>query len=373
MDRAREIATTVAAQHADDVDHAARFPHEAVRALREAELLAAAVPRQFGGMGLDPLTLTEIACALGAGCASTAMIWAMHQVQVACIARRCLSDSYLGEYLRNVARDQRLIASVTSEVGVGGDIRTSIAAVEVGASPGCKHLSKRGATVSYADYADAFLVTARRAPDASPQDQVLVLLLRENTALQRTSTWDTLGMRGTCSPGYDVSGAFRDYQILPAPFGEICADTMVPYSHLLWAGCWLGIATDAVRRAQSLHRAQSARRAAPDLRLSDASTLLQQMRAAVMDTARRFADQTIDAASMPWTVELNQLKLGASDLVVRIVSLALSICGMPGYTNAGPYSLGRHLRDAYSAGAMINNQRLRETNATMQLLMRAGA
>jgi acyl-CoA dehydrogenase len=373
ISRARDIALAVAATHAEEVDRAARFPHEAVDALREAKLLGATVPCQFGGLGLDLLTLTTIACTLGAGCASTAMIWAMHQIQVACIARHCPPESYLASYLRDVARNQLLIASITSEVGVGGDIRTSIAAVEDGASPGCKQLSKHGSTVSYGDQSDAFLVTARRSTEAGPQDQVLVLLHRHNVVLQRTGTWNTLGMRGTCSPSYQLSGAFPDYQILPAPFSDICTETMVPFSHILWAACWLGIATDAVSRAQSLHRARSARRETPDLRLSDASTLLQQMRATVMDTARRFSEATINSASMPWMIEMNQLKLSASELVVNIVSLALSICGMRGYTNEGPYALGRHLRDAYAAGAMINNQRLRETNATMQLLVRSRA
>jgi acyl-CoA dehydrogenase len=64
---------------------------------------------------------------------------------------------------------------------------------------------------------------------------------------------------------------------------------------------------------------------------------------------------------------MNQLKVASSELVVQIVGQALAICGMAGYAAAGPHSVARHLRDAYSAGCMISNERLRLASATMLL------
>ena len=43
----------VAAEHADGVDIAARFPREAIDALRDVGLLGALVPMELGGLGLD--------------------------------------------------------------------------------------------------------------------------------------------------------------------------------------------------------------------------------------------------------------------------------------------------------------------------------
>jgi acyl-CoA dehydrogenase len=255
---------------------------------------------------------------------------------------------------------------VTSEVGVGGDIRTSIAAV---ADTGW--ISKQGATISYGAQADALLITARRNPRASAQDQVLALLMREDTTLEQIGTWDTLGMRGTCSPGFRVDGCIKLDQILPVPFADICAETMVPFSHVLWSACWLGIASDAVRRTRAVVRRRLGSGTTADPRLADLGALLQQMRSSVLDGVRR-CELADSAASLRLSIEMNQLKLAASDLVVRIVSLALSIAGMTGYLNDSPYALGRHLRDAYSAGVMVNNQRLREVNAQM-LLINLGA
>ena len=48
---ARRIAATVAGPAADAVDRDARFPHEAIAAMREARMLGAAVPRELGGRG----------------------------------------------------------------------------------------------------------------------------------------------------------------------------------------------------------------------------------------------------------------------------------------------------------------------------------
>jgi acyl-CoA dehydrogenase len=367
--QAVEYAAGVAAAHADNVDRQARFPTESIEALRRGRLLTAAVPLTLGGLGLELSELAHIAETLACSCASTAMIWSMQQIMLACIARHAEATRYFEDYLRTSVDAQLLIASVTSEVGVGGDIRSSIAALE-DTGMGQSRISKRGSTISYGAYADAFLITARRNVEASPQDQVLFLLPRDVATLEQTGEWDTLGMRATCSPGFRIDGFVNVNQILPVPFADICAETMVPFSHVLWSACWLGIASDAVRRARALVRKQFGSGIAVDPRLADLGALLQQMRATLLESERR-CESADRAASLRLAIEMNHLKLAASDLVVRIVSLALSIVGMSGYLNDSPYSLGRHLRDAYSAGLMINNQRLREMDAQMLLIDKA--
>ena len=356
----------VGAAHAADVDRQARFPAESIDALRQTGLLAAVVPTDLGGPGLGIVALAEVADILAQGCASTAMVWAMHQIQLACIVGHGLGSPYMTGFVRRAATEQLLIASVTSEVGIGGDIRTSLAAVEDDES-GCKRLGKHGSTISYGAHADAFLVTARRSVDVTGSDQVLVLAQREDVVLEQTGGWDTLGMRGTCSPPFRIAARLDARQILSTPFGEICAQTMMPYSHILWSACWLGIATDAVRRARLFVRG----RAAVDRRLADAASMLHQMRASVSQGARTYESAgDVGESNLGLAIEMNNLKLSASELVTRIVSLSLAICGIAGYVNDGPYSLGRHLRDSYSAASMIGNERLREANACMLLLQK---
>jgi acyl-CoA dehydrogenase len=50
----------VAARHADAVDAQARFPEEAITALREARLMSVQVPNRFGGEGMSVSDVADI-------------------------------------------------------------------------------------------------------------------------------------------------------------------------------------------------------------------------------------------------------------------------------------------------------------------------
>src|SRR5262249_52085066 len=151
----------------------ARFPHEAIAALREERMLGAFVPRQLGGRGATIGELAACCEVLGRSCASTAMIFAMHQIEVACLVRHACASEFFRDYLAGLATHQWLIASATSEVGTEGDLRRSICAVE---RDGRRiHVTKQAPVISYGDEADDVLLTARRSPDAASSDQVLVL------------------------------------------------------------------------------------------------------------------------------------------------------------------------------------------------------
>ena len=52
---------------------------------------------------------------------------------------------------------------------------------------------------------------------------------------------------------------------------------------------------------------------------------------------------------------------------------AIRTCGLAGYRNDTPYSLGRHLRDAHSAALMIGNDRIMSHVATQLLVQRDGS
>jgi acyl-CoA dehydrogenase len=84
--RAEKVAA-VAAAHAATVDSESRFPSEAIAAARAERLLSIAVPRELGGEGFSAADVVDVCYVLGRACASTAMIYAMHQTKVACITR----------------------------------------------------------------------------------------------------------------------------------------------------------------------------------------------------------------------------------------------------------------------------------------------
>jgi acyl-CoA dehydrogenase len=369
------VAREVAGPYAHQVDAEARFPAEAFDALREARLLGALVPVELGGLGAPFPELAEACEVLGQRCGSTAMIFAMHQIQVACLVRHGRESPFFRAYLRELCDRQCLIASATTETGVGGDVRTSLCAVAQDPATGTFELRKQAPVISYGQQADDILVTARRSPEAPASDQVLVLVRHADRTLERTVGWDTLGFRGTCSLGFELSASAHVEQILPHPYADISSETMLPVAHTLWSSLWLGIATDAVRRARSFVRAEARRHPGTvppgAVRLAEVMAELQAFRANVRDGVAEFArlqDDPARRSGLGFAIRMNGLKVAASRLVVEVVSQALAICGIAGYRNDSPYSLGRHLRDAHGAGLMVNNDRIYGNTAQMLLV-----
>ena len=373
---AAQLAVPEAARHADQVDGDARFPHEAFAVLREQRLLGAMVPVAFGGGGASLETIAGVCRILGGACASTGMIYAMHQIQVACLVNHASDSTWHAQLLRRLAGEQLLLASATSEEAIGGALRNSGCAVNVdGAS---LHLLKMAPTISYGAHADGILVTARRSPDASPSDQVMVSVLKPDYALESLSAWDTLGMRGTCSNGYRLEARGHTDQILPVPFGEIADATMTPVSHILWSALWTGIAADAVQRAKSLFQGQA--RARPGTlppsatRVAEAVAIIQMLEGrlelALTHQRERDAGQSMSAI-FNLAAEMNGLKTSVSAMALEAVHIAMLVCGMAGYKHGTPFSLGRHLRDLWSAPLMINNDRILTNTANLLLADRS--
>jgi acyl-CoA dehydrogenase len=373
-------AVAIAAVSADTVDRDARFPEEAVAALRAGGWLGALIPAPLGGLGLPLSRIAAACCTLGQACSATAMIFAMHQIQVACLVQHASAGAWHQNLLRRIAADGLLVASVTSEVGVGGQMRISRCAIEPVAG-GVLRVTKHASALSYGAHADMFLLTARRACTAAEHDQVLVALHRADVTLERTGAWDTLGMRGTCTEAFTVRAQAAVEQILPEPFSVIASETMVPVSHLLWSSLWLGIAIDAVHRARGALRAgrrtlsQNNSDAACGLpagatRLAEAVEHLQLLQARVreaiagFEAAQRAPTQT---QSLPQAAHIASLKTSVSEGCLAVVQQALLACGFAGYQNNGRYSLSRHLRDLQSAPLMINNDRIRMDTARLLL------
>src|SRR6267142_2477311 len=126
----KAIAADVAAPSAADVDANSRFPSETLQALQKAKLLSTPVPKELGGARYGMRELAALCSTLAQACGSSAMVLAMHYIQVACIARHGLQSAFLRRYLQDLVRDQYVLASMTSENGTFGETRTSICAVE---------------------------------------------------------------------------------------------------------------------------------------------------------------------------------------------------------------------------------------------------
>ncbi len=371
-ERAARVAA-VAEAHADDVDAKGRFPQEAVDVMRAERLLSIQIAVELGGEGASIAEIAEVCSILGQSCAAAAMVFAMHQIKASSLVSHGADAAWHRAFMRRIADEQLLLASATTEGGIGGNLRNSICAIEV--EGGRCRLEKDATVISYGANADAILITSRSHAEAASTDQVMTVFTKDQYTLERTHVWDTLGMRGTCSDGYLFKGEAPAEQILPKPFAEIAAQSMLATSHLLWSAVWYGIAVNAFARAQAFVRA--AARKAPGqtppgaLRLAEASSLLQLLKSNVVAGLNAFEAAKTDQdvlSSMGFAVAMNNLKIGSSETILTIINHAMLICGIMGYKNGTPYSLGRHLRDAHSAQLMISNDRILGNTSNLLLV-----
>ncbi len=138
-----------------------------------------AVPVELGGEGASTADVADACFKLGRACSSTAMIFAMHQIKVACIMRHGRGSAWHEAMLRRLCDEQWLLASSTTEGQNGGNIRTSAAAV--GLRGDAITLERESTVISYGAQADGIVTTMRRSADAAGSDQVLVVLLKTST------------------------------------------------------------------------------------------------------------------------------------------------------------------------------------------------
>ena len=360
--RAR-LAMETALLHASAVDAAARFPSEAFAEIKKQRLLGVMVPEALGGEGATVAELADVCFILGQGCASSALIFAMHQIKMACIIRHAKGNAALERILREVASQQLLLASSTTVGQSGGNVRSSEAPVErVGDEV---TLERKATVISYAMEADGIVTTARRAPDAAASDQVLLVLLKKDYTLERLQSWDTLGMRGTHSEGFTLRARAPAQQILPDPYEKIHPQTMVPHAHVLWGSVWAGIAATATAKAQAFVRnalrASGGQMPPGGAHFTQAASSLRTLRSVLSSALRSYQAVMTDEkalASLEFQTMITLTKVQASELAAATVLAALRACGLSGFRNDSEFSIGRHLRDILSAPLMINNDRI---------------
>lgn len=349
-----------AAQHADAVDREGRIPTEALEALRAEGLLGLLVPRRFGGPELSMRAVSNLCRRLSESCAATGLIFAMHHSQAAVAIRQTGESEWHHGLMEGMVREQYVVASATTEGTVGGSIRTSTCFLDRRGDE--LHLHKGGAVISYSGAADVFLVSARRDAEAAASDQQLVAVMRDQLELTPRGRWNPLGMRGACTDRFDLAARCSSEQIFEGTFAKAMSESMLPTSHILLGSVWLGVAVSALSRARAFLRARN-RNGVPinpiaSLRLAEGEAMVQQMRGMLAANVALYEDGRSQASGLDRMVSYNALKVGASELAVRVTDVALRICGIQGYMEEGEFYLSRHIRDAHSAAVMVNDDRI---------------
>jgi len=364
------IGAEVAAPVADDVDRLARFPAEAVAAIRSEKLLSALLPKELDGGGATLVDMVGAVRALATHCASSALVLAMHCIEVYNISRHGATDG-LRTLGRDISSEGLLLANANSEVGIGGDVGRSICALDTSATPWT--LEKHALAISYGENADVIMTTARRAPEAAETDQVFLAARRGNFDLEPTSEWDTLGLRGTCSRSFRLTVRADPELVFPVPFAVIANEGSGQARQLLLSAVWVGLAEAAAAKAHAYVRAAARRSVGSTppsaIRLAEIAADLEEGRSLLVAHALRFSwlEAKGDLENAGFTIALRNLKVSTSMLGVRTSTAALGICGISGYKRDSEYSLDRIIRDAHGGLIMVSNDRYLSDNAQLLL------
>jgi acyl-CoA dehydrogenase len=234
-------------------------------------------------------------------------------------------------------------------------------------------LSKDTPVISFGEYADAFLITTRRTPDAVANDQVLALARREDVVLQPLGPWDALGLRGSCSRPFHLNATVHADMVIDNNRHVIDA-TGLPVTNLMFVGSWIGMAESA---ATAAHRFVRKRHAGTDepaviarVRLAEILALLDELRGLANATMARFTvlDGTEDVSSIAFVMQLQTLKVAGSHLTSEIALQSLALCGVAGFRNDSEFTLGRAVRDSLGSLVMVSNDAVLGQNGQLALV-----
>ncbi|ROO90074.1 alkylation response protein AidB-like acyl-CoA dehydrogenase [Actinocorallia herbida] len=116
----RELADAKIAPFAAEVDEQARFPQEALDALRENDLQAVHVPEAYGGNGADALATVIVIEEVARACGSSSLIPAVNKLGTVPVLLSG-SEELKKRYLAPVAQGEAMFSYALSEAEAGSD------------------------------------------------------------------------------------------------------------------------------------------------------------------------------------------------------------------------------------------------------------
>ncbi len=343
----RELARTLIAPGAAEIDRESHFPREQLSALARVGALGLTVPREQSGLGAGLAALASACEAVGGACASTGMVFLMHSVTAATIAGG--GGPSAAALLEQMASGAALGTLAFSERGTGAHFYAPELRAE--RRDGSVTVSGRKAFVTSGGHADAMLVLLQ-----SEREGLDCYVVRKDApGVRFEGSWNGLGMRGNSSIAVELDDVVLDdgARIGQAGGGaDLVFGVVAPTFLVGLAAVNIGIAQAALSAA--LEHAGSRR-------YPDGSALVEvptvQHALANMDIDVRAARTLLqeaarlgDAGDAGALVALMEAKILCTDVAARVTQGALEVCGGQAYTPALP--IERHLRDA-RAGAVM--------------------
>lgn len=350
---AGELARTVLARHAEDVDRLGHWPSGSIAALGASGLLGLTAPATCGGAAEGPKTFAAITGLLAERCASTAMIYLMHICATQAIAA---AETFprREEVLRAITVGQHLSTLAFSEIGSRSHFWAPVS--QAIAAGDWHRLSAEKSFVTSAGRADSYIVSTRAAGASDPLASTLYFVPANAPGVQVGAAWNGLGLRGNASAPIRFEGvaAPASHRLSGDGAGlAMMLNVVLPWFQLGTAAVAVGIAraaTEATR--QHLLSAKLDHLGQPLAALPILRARLAQMRIAV-DVQQAFVDHVAGLMERPGPATLLAVlesKAAATETALSVSDLAMRVCG--GAAFGRRLSVERHFRDARAGSIM---------------------
>ncbi len=343
----RELVETVLTHHrAEEAEDA--FPEANIQALADAGFLGLLTPKEYGGLGLDTLSVTYAVEQIASVAPATGFVLLLHTLTANRI-NKAGTPEQKERYLPRIAGHE-LGASAWSEKGAGAD--KAVLNTKAYRQDGVWHLSGMKAFCTGAGHAGVYMVMTD-----TDEGKAFFLVDKDNPGLVVGAPMESMGLQGTHSGQVGLNHALvPDSERVgePGKIGPIIAWDMKAglHSGIVATGIALGTfrrLLDISRLSNSFEKFESVR-----VRISALAAQLSIMRTHVYALAQQASlpegdRPAIDAATMT-------AKLFLSEQALQMTTDAIAIAGTAGYLREN--GLERLHRDALGIviAAPINGQ-----------------
>jgi len=245
VDVAERLTRERIAPRSAGYDAAGANPVESWRDLWREGLLAGAIPRSHGGLGLDMATYVAVIRTIARGCASTAMTVHMHSTVMRFIDAVGTAEQKR-RYFDEVVRHGKLFGSWGSEPAVSLS-RTLLMETVIRRDAsgyvidGVKHFCTMALGASY-----YMIWCALEGGTDMAKALQLALVPADSPGITTDGKWDTLGMRATFSPSVTLTGVRAPEDGLLGDPGAAVTVGVIESFALGYAAVYLGIAESAL-------------------------------------------------------------------------------------------------------------------------------
>lgn len=336
---------------AGQTDKEARFPAQNLKVLADAGLLGLLIPTNYGGCQADAETFRRLTQAIGAGCASTGMIFVMHCTAVETIAKYHKTKDKL---LEQAAEGKHLSTLACSERGTGANFYASSSTSQK--SDANFVLNGDKCFVTSGGHADSYVVSTRAPGSDDCINTSIYVVERESSGLSFHGDWQGLGLRGNSSISLKLTDCAVPEENLLGEAGaglQIEMSSILPRFLLGSASVYNGITEAAfnatinhVKSRVHAHTSESISML-PVLRnkIAQMKVAFDSSAALTKTAAEKFESREADALIV--LLEAKQLACASS---VQVANMAMDACGGIAYSSA--LSIERHLRDARAGVVM---------------------